>query len=152
VTVIVADASAPEAEWMVTDGWVVETFATCDPAEYAAAEDDELRQTVWTDRDGERVPTSVVTSFSGPEHCDWQSVTFLHLEDRQYLRDPDHRLASETVVSYDGDVELPEGAVDTGYRRGDDQLWLSADGRIAYLVSGGTVEAWPSTTEQVGCR
>lgn len=151
VTVVVADASVVQEELMVSEGWVVETFATCDPAEYAASEDDELRQTVWTDRDGRRIPTSVVTSFQGPEHCGWQSVTFLRLDGRQYLRDPEHRLKSETVVPYDGDVELPGDAVDTGYRREGDELWLSADETIAYLVTAGSVEAWPSPTDQVGC-
>lgn len=152
VTAIVADAAAVEAELMVSKGWVIETFATCDPAEYAPSADDELRQTVWTDRDGDRVPTSVVTSFAGPEHCGWQSVTFLHLDDGQYLRDPDHHLTGETVARYDGDVELPSDAVDTGYRPGDDELWLAADGTIAYLVTDGAVEAWPSTTRHVACR
>ena len=151
VAVIVADAAIVDAELDVSDGWVVETFATCDPAEYAPTEDDELRQTVWTDTDGERVPTSAVTSYQGPEHCDWQSVTFLHLDERQYLRDPEHRLTSETAVPYDGDVDLPGDAVDTGYRRGDDELWLSDDQTIAYLVTSNTVEAWPSTTHVVGC-
>lgn len=151
VAVVVADAGTVDAELPATEGWVVETFAGCNPAEFDPSTDDELPQTVWTDHDGDRVPTSTITSFPGPAHCDWQSVTFLYLDDRQYLRDPQHRLAMETVAPYAGDVELPPDAVDTTYRRGDDELWLSADGTIAYLRTGGRVEAWPSTLELVGC-
>lgn len=150
VAVIVADA-ATGAELTVPDGWGIETFATCDPAEYGPAADDELRQTVWTDRDGARVPTSTVTSFQGPEHCDWQTVTFLHLEDRQYLRDPEGVLDEQTVVAYDGEVRVPADAVDTGYRRGEEELWLAADETVAYLVRGDGAEAWPRTTGQVAC-
>jgi hypothetical protein len=106
---------------------------------------------VWTDHDGDRVPTSTITSFPGAEHCDWQSVTFLHLDGRQYLRDPEHRLVRETVQPYDGDGELPAEAVDTGFRRGRDELWLAADGSVAYLRTDDRVEAWPSTLESVGC-
>jgi hypothetical protein len=40
-------------------------------------------------------PTSTITSFPGPERCDWQSVTFMHLDGRQYLRDPEHRLTRD---------------------------------------------------------
>jgi hypothetical protein len=65
---------------------VVETFATCDPAEYDPSTDDQLSIDVWVDADGNRVPTSIITSSPGAEHCEWQSVTFLFYEDRQYGR------------------------------------------------------------------
>jgi hypothetical protein len=152
VAVIVADAGIHDHELTASEGWVVETFATCDPAEYGASADDELHATVWTDRHGERVPTSSVTSFPGHEHCGWQSVTFLHLGDRQYLRDPELLLTEQTGVSYDGDAELPGDAVDTGYRQGERELWMAADGTVAYVATDGGVEAWPATDQQVGCR
>lgn len=151
VAVIVADADA-DAETGATRGWVVETFATCDPAEYAPASDDELRQTVWTDAGGARVPTSTVTSYTGADHCDWGSVTFLQVHDRQYVRDPEGKLGSEAVAPYEGDASLPDDAVDSGYRHGDRALWLAADGRTAYVVSDDGTEAWPATADEVGCR
>ncbi len=40
-------------------------------------------------------------------------------------------------------------AVDTGYRRGHDELWLSQDQTIAYVVTQDAVEAWPAT--EAGC-
>lgn len=151
VAVIVVDGTAVDEPVAAPDGWAFETFATCNPAEYAPSADDDLGQTVWTDRDGNRVPTSTITSYQGAEHCDWQSVTFLQLDDQQYLRDPEHLLADWTIAPYNGDVPLPEDAVDTGYRRGNDQLWLAADRTIAYLVTDSEIEAWPATTDQIGC-
>ena len=150
--VIVADVAVFDEPPDATDtGWVMETFATCDPSEFAAATDDELRQQVWTDAAGTRVPTDVVTSYRGPEHCDWESVTILQLGEQQYLRDPDRLLTEEVPTRFEGDVELPPDATDTGYRRGEEQLWLSADGRTAYLVGSAGVEAWPAPRYPVGC-
>ena len=152
IAVIVADSTVVvDTDPTARTGWGVETFASCDPAEYAPTTDDELHQSIWTDRDGDRVPTSTLKTFPGPAHCDWQSTTFMYLDDQQYLRDPEHLLTSDTVVPYDGDTELPADAIDTGYRRGNDQLWMAADRSIAYLVTPDHVEAWPSTKEPVAC-
>lgn len=151
VAVIVADSAVVDEQLSVEEGWGIEVFATCDPAEYAPNTDGELGQTVWTDGDGNRVPTSTITSFPGPDHCGWQSVTFLHLEDRQYLRDPQNLLTDETVRPYDGDARLPADAIDTGYRNDNHELWLTTDSSIAYIVTDTAVEAWPSTTRSVAC-
>lgn len=152
VAVIVADGTVVDERVNTPDGWGFEVFATCDPAEYAPTADAGLEQTVWTDRDGNRVPTSTITTMQGDAHCDWQTVTFLHLNDQQYLRDPQHLLSGSTVRPYDGDAQLPADASDTGFRRGSDELWLADDGTVAYLVTDSGVEAWPSTTGMVGCR
>ena len=151
VAVIVADSTLVDEQLTVDSGWGIETFATCDPAEYAPATDDELGQTVWTDRDGTRVPTSTITSFPGPAHCGWQSVTFLHLDDRQYLRDPQGLLEGQVVSPYDGDAQLSADATDTGYRNKGQELWLDPDADTAYVVTDTTVEAWPATTDRVAC-
>lgn len=151
VAVIVADSTDVDEPLTVDSGWGIETFATCDPAEYAPATDDELGQTVWTDRDGTRVPTSTIASFEGPTHCGWQSVTFLHLDDRQYLRDPQGLLEGQVVGPYDGDTQLPADATDTGYRNNGQELWLDPDADTAYVVTDTTVEAWPATTDRVAC-
>jgi hypothetical protein len=150
VAVIVADgANVPVG---VEDGWVVETFASCDPAEYDPAADDQIPMDIWLDADGNRVPTSIVTSSQGPEHCDWESVTFLWFEDRQFMGDPEGALSDvEFVVPFDADADLPSDASDTGYHHDGRHLWLSADGTVAYIVDGDRVEAWPSSTELVGC-
>lgn len=150
VAVIVADsANVPlDAE----DGWVVETFASCDPAEFDPSIDDRLPVDIWLDADDNRVPTSTITSSKGPEHCDWESVTFLWFEDRQYISDPSGVLADVGfVVPFDDNAELPGDATNTGYHSDGRQLWVSSDGTIAYLVDGDRVEAWPTTADPVGC-
>ncbi|MEU6663937.1 hypothetical protein [Streptomyces sp. NPDC046821] len=133
-------------------GWGMEAYAQCDPAEFARRERAGLDIRVWTDRAGRPVPVSRVFSTEGPEHCDWQSVTFLHVGDRQYLRDPGHVLPRELVrSSYAPKTRLPEGATDTGYRDGRRQLWLSADKLNAYVRTGSGVERWPGAVEQIAC-
>lgn len=125
-------------------GWTVETYATCDPAEYDPSIDDQLSVDVWFDSEGNRVPTSIVTTYRGAEHCDWESVTFLVFDDRQYIRDPRGLLAE--VVWFDDGATLPADATDTGYHHDGLYLWISADQAVAYLAAGDQVEAWPAPT------
>jgi hypothetical protein len=151
VAVVVADSS--EVEIDASDRWSVETFATCDPAEYDPATDDELPMEVWLDAGADRVPTSIITSFRGAEHCGWESVTYLIYEDQQFISDPRGVMGVTYMVPYDHDTELPADAIDTGYRLEDIELWMSADGQVAYLAGSDRVEAWPKpdTTEPVWC-
>jgi hypothetical protein len=125
-------------------GWEVETFASCDPAEYDPSHDAQLRMGIWTAADGNRTPTSIITSLRGAEHCGWESVTYLLYQERQYISDPNGVMDVEFVVPFDADTELPSDAVDTGYRREGRSFWLSADDSVAYLVSEDRVEAWPT--------
>ena len=109
-----------------------------------------------------------LASYPGPEHCDWESVTFLEVafsltrpEDElarrsQYLRDPDGVLEALVVAPYDGDASLPEDAVATGFHSGDAELWVSpadADGDTygAVYVVDDDVERWPRTREEIAC-
>jgi hypothetical protein len=135
-----------------TDEWSVESFASCDPAEFDASADESIPMTVWTDAAGERVPTSVITSYRGPEHCGWESATFLTVDDTAYISDPEGVLGDRGfVVPFDGDTELPPDAIDTGYEQAGRHLWLSPDRTIAFVVTDERVEAWPSATEQSYC-
>lgn len=148
--VIVADAS--EVPLDAGSGWVVETFASCDPAEFDPSLDGELGVEVWQDADGRRVPVSVVRSAPGPEHCGWESVTFLTVEGNGYVRDPDGVFSADfEVAEFDGDAELPVDAVDTGYSLAGQRIWLAADGSVAFVVEPDRVEAWPSPGEPFGC-
>jgi hypothetical protein len=48
------------------------------------------------------------------------------------------------------DVGLPEGATDTGLRRGGRQLWIGPENEAAYLVSlddADDVERWPAAKQ-----
>lgn len=142
VAVIVADSGA--VELTESNGWVVETFACCDPAEYDPSTDDQLTVEVWLDDEDNRVPSSIIHSLRGAEHCGWESVTYLIYMDTQYISDPHGAMDIPFVVPYDDDAELPAHAVDTGYRRDDREFWKSADGQVAYLVGEDRVEAWPT--------
>jgi hypothetical protein len=125
-------------------GWEVETFASCDPAEYDPADDEQLRMGIWTASDGTRTPTSIITSLRGSEHCGWESVTYLLYQERQYLSDPNGAMDVDFVVPFDADGELPPDAVETGYSRQGQSFWISADDSVAYLVSDDRVEVWPT--------
>jgi hypothetical protein len=116
----------------------------------------------WQDEQGRTVESS-----AGPEHCDWESATFLYVEvdldelgipaDRQqFLRDPEGVLSDSVELEYDGDARLPRGAVDTGLRLDARELWAEpADDPpgpdAVYVVEGDSVERWPRTREEVAC-
>ena len=147
---VIADSASIELD--TEDRWAVETFATCDPAEFDPSTDDEIPVQVWQAADGNRVPTAVINSAPGPEHCGWETVTFLTFDGRGYISDPDDVLGgSGFVAPFDADAALPPDAVDTGYRQAGRRLWLSSDGLIAFVVTDDAVEAWPSSTAEFGC-
>ncbi|MFF3333943.1 hypothetical protein ACFYWX_31070 [Streptomyces sp. NPDC002888] len=138
-------------------GWGPETTASCNPAELPADFTDSLPYEIWTDEQGRRVPTTRISSSAGSAHCDWQEAHFLELgqgEDaRLYARDPDGVLEPGMLTApYDGDVPMPAGAHDTGYRLRDRRLWLTGDPAKAYVRTPDGVEAWPLVKEGLGCR
>ncbi len=99
------------------------------PAAYAAAQGWE----VWTDRDGARVPGSRLESSTGAEHSGWQSVRFLTLGGRTYVRDPKGVLARDGLLS-------------------DRHLWLTEDRDTAYVRTSSGVGAWPRAAREVACK
>ncbi|MEO6714321.1 MAG: hypothetical protein ABIM89_12940 [Mycobacteriales bacterium] len=146
--IIVSDALRPG----FGGGWHVESQAYCDAAEWPDEVTDALGVGVWTDKNGVRVPTSSVQSYQGPEHCEWQSATFLHLSDRrQFVRDPQAAISAKFRALYAADAPLPGDATDTGYRLDGKSLWLAADGSAAYVGTAGAFERWPAPAEMVGC-
>ena len=114
----------------------------------------------WQDDQGRTVESS-----AGPEHCDWESVTFLSVgidldklgtlaHEQWFFRDPEGLISGFGEVAYDGDAQLPEGAVATGLRLGEREVWAEpADDppgpAAVYVVEGDSVERWPRT--DVGC-
>lgn len=138
-------------------GWGPETSASCDPAELPESFTASLELEIWTDEDGRRVPTTEISSSVGSAHCDWQQAYFLDLgvydDHRKYARDPDGVLEPAMLnAAYDGDVPMPEGARDTGYRLGDRRLWLTDDESTAYVRTPDGVEAWPRVKDGLGCK
>ncbi len=110
---------------------------------------------VWTDASGTALPATVVTSEAGPEHCEWQSATFLNLDGgivaggQQYLRDPAGSVSGALATTYQADVELPPDAHDTGFRREGAALWVASD--AVFVVSPNATERWPRTVDGIGC-
>ncbi|MEU7428219.1 hypothetical protein [Streptomyces sp. NPDC040750] len=109
---------------------------------------------VWTDRDGARVMVSRLESSTGAEHCGWQSVRFLALGGRTYVRDSEGVLARDGLLSapYRKQVRMPAGAPDTGYHSRDRHLWLTEDQDTAYVRTSSGVEAWPRAAREVACK
>ncbi|MFD4552875.1 hypothetical protein ACFWP5_00885 [Streptomyces sp. NPDC058469] len=137
-------------------GWGPETSASCDPAELPASFTKAHGYEIWTDEDGHRLPTTVVSSSVGAAHCDWQKAHFLETGDgkngRLYARDPEGVLEPAMLTaSYDGDVRMPASARDTGYRYHDWQLWLTADASTAYVRTPDGVQAWPLVKDSARC-
>lgn len=137
-------------------GWGPETSASCDPAEFPASFTDSKEYEVWTDRNGRRVPLTVISSSVGAAHCDWQEAHFLatgEYRDRVlYARDPKGVLGDDMLKTpYDGDVPLPADAEDTGYRLRDWRLWLTDDKETAYVRTPDGVEAWPRVKDGMAC-
>ena len=136
-------------------GWYLEAFARCDYAEFPADVAREAGYLLWTDPQAQPIPVAEVYSAPGPEHCEWQRMTFLILDDqgqrsRSYVEAPEEELRPYVAGAYRSKVPLPPDARDTGWEREGDHLWLSTDGRYAYVGTPEAVAAWPRF--QTGCE
>lgn len=137
-------------------GWHPESWAHCDVSEFPREIAEQHGRQIWTDRAGRAVPTYELSSAAGPQHCNWQHMTFLHVRGEQnaYLRNPDPDLLDEYFAEdWDPHASLPSDAYDTGFSRGTQHLWLSADRHRAYVgeVGAERVEMWPRTAQLLGC-
>ncbi len=107
---------------------------------------------IWLDADNQQVPTSIITSRQGPEHCNWEWVSFLTFDDRQYIpRSTQESWHESDSLPTTKTLNSPETATNTGYHREDRQLWMSADRTTTYVVDNDRVEAWGTTDEPIGC-
>ena len=119
----------------------------------ACGGDDHQRLLRGWERDG---PGDFIQVDAGPAHCDFDDALILNVgwpiqssntggPGLSFVRDPEGVMANYTVDAFDADVDLPEGAVATGYENDAGvELWLENDYSSAYLVDGDTVEAWPA--------
>jgi len=141
----------PATEGAGGPGWYVESWATCDYSELPRSFTDSIGLQIWSDAHGDPAPTSAIESWKGPEHCDWQSMTFLSLGQAEYVRNPERGLDEFFAGPYREHAVLPDDAVDTGFERDGDHLWLSPDKERAYVGTSQDVEVWPSTVQPLGC-
>ena len=119
----------------------------------------------WTTREGCPVRLDVIMTRQGADACGGERVADIlmgwplgesharHRPSRIFVRDPNGVVADrQTSAAVDADAELPEDAVDTGYRQDGRALWMRPDdGSFVYLVSGDRVEAWPHDPIPSGC-
>lgn len=150
--IIVRDG--PAAEGTGGPGWYVESWARCDASEMPESFTGGLGQQIWTDLDGNPVPTTQIESWIGPEHCGWQSMTFLYLDDDDvgpFVRAPQPDLENYFGEPYQPHAQLPADAEATGFMRDGKRLWLSSDDDRAYVGTRDDVEVWPRTIQPLGC-
>jgi hypothetical protein len=105
--------NGPATEGAGGAGWYVESWAHCDYSELPRPFTDSLGLQIWTDSSGRPAPTTSVQSWRGPEHCSWQSMTFLYLGKAAYVRDPLPELDEYFDEQYDEHAVLPADAIDT---------------------------------------
>ena len=55
----------------------------------------------------------------------------------------DARLSRASARESRPRAHLPADAVETGYRQGETQLWMTPGEDFVYLVTGSTTERWP---------
>jgi hypothetical protein len=150
-------------------GWRVDAFGlrSATPASsVAAAFDDPPRYPgyVWT-RDGQRVSEFELTTIAGPDHCGWQTATFLFIawpigtvaptaeRTRQYIRDPKAVITASFRDRLRNGALLPPDARATGYRHGSIEVYASAsdDNDAIYVVGPGGAERWPRSDPMTLC-
>jgi hypothetical protein len=150
--VILRDGPATQAAG--GSGWYVESWARCDHSELPRSSADSLGLQIWTDASGDPVPTTKIESWPGPEHCGWESMTFLHLDSdtsAAFVRAPQPGLEDFFAEPYLEHAELPADAQDTGFTRDGRRLWVASDGQRVYVGTADDVEVWPRTIRRLGC-
>jgi len=145
-TVIVLSDTTPYAR-----GWAVMGLRSCDPSEFDPSTPLTFPVTVWTDADGRRVATDRIRSHPGPAHCGHADAIWLYVGDQLFFRDPKKVMATWEQTPFSADATKPSGARDTGFRNGDQELWIDPRGD-AYLVGPDRTERWPRSADpQLGC-
>ena len=112
----------------------------------------------WTDEALCLVRIDVLAELPGSAHCGYQDATVLvtgrplgarytrSSDDQQYIRDPDGVMGDPALqAGFDPHATLPSGAIDSGFRRGDDALWYDpADPSAVWMVGPDRFERWPA--------
>jgi hypothetical protein len=110
------------------------------------------------------VDVSIISMLVGPGHCGWESALMLTMgwpigekmhsrTSRQFVRDPEHLFADQSLAEYLPSVRLPADAYFSELTYGEDELWVSNDTietRI-FVVRSDVVEQWPRVRERIGC-
>ncbi|MEP7056002.1 MAG: hypothetical protein ABI912_12230 [Actinomycetota bacterium] len=106
------------------------------------------------DAAGKHVPQEKAEISKGPAHCDWTSLTFVFIDRREYVADPQRKLPAGALKGeYADRIPVPSDARDTGYHVGDVHLYEAADRQAVYLLSAkkGMAQRLSAVTQSVGC-
>jgi hypothetical protein len=101
----------------------------------------------WSDTAGR-----TLTEQQGPDHCGWQSATFVYYEGNRYVHDPEGVFSMSDggiEMTYEEDVALPDDATFTGFKKGDAELWEAPGLEAVFVKTDEGVEQWPLT--ESGC-
>lgn len=115
----------------------------------------------WTSRDGCLVRIDVLAERTGAAHCGHQEARVIITgtpfgarqtspqDARLYIRDPKGSYRDpELTRGFAPQAALPREAIDSGFRRGDLELWHTPEDPSAiYLKSPSGVERWPLGAE-----
>ena len=119
----------------------------------------------WT-RDGRQVSREELVTAAGPDHCGWQSATFLTIgwpvgtrattfsQARLYIRDPLGIVGARYREALVLRATLPSDARSTGYRHGAIEIYLSPSDQddAIYVVSPSGAERWPRSDPASLCE
>lgn len=110
----------------------------------------------WTDAEGCLVRIDIVAERTGPEHCGWEDADVLIVGDPlgepyspsdslHFVRDPQGVYGLPQLADgFVANADLPDDAVDTGFRREGVSLWhVPGDQSQVWLKSETSVEKWP---------
>lgn len=143
--VVLSDAS------IYGTGWAVMGLRSCDASEFDPSTPLTFPVTIWSDAAGRRVPTETIRSHPGPAHCGDEDAIWLTVDGQLFFRDPKHVMADWERTSFSASATRPSRATDSGYRTGDQALWIDPKGD-AYLVGPDRTERWPRSTDpELGC-
>jgi hypothetical protein len=132
-------------------GWAVLGLRSCDASEFDPSTPLTFPMTIWSDAAGHRVPTETIRSHPGPAHCGHEDAIWLTVDGQLFFRDPRKVMAQWERSTFSADATRPRTATDTGYRNGNQELWIDPTGD-AYLVGPQRTERWPRSTDpQLGC-
>jgi hypothetical protein len=119
----------------------------------------------WTDKQGCLVRIDVLFERPGPARCNFQETRVIGVgtpfgaryasaaDSQQYVRDPNGVYKNPALVAgFNPMADLPGSAQDSGFRRGDWELWLDPQEPSGiYLKRGRLIERWPRG-EVPGCE
>lgn len=137
-------------------GWYVESWARCDAAEFPDPGVIGLADLqFWTHPSGERAATYQILTFDSVSCMPgtrWLNLDGGDFEGGQtYVRGAGPEYADWFAEEWVDSMTRPKDAVPTGYSRDGQTLWLSPDGKRAYVGTESGVEMWPATTQDLGC-